>query len=52
MGGVERLVDVLGAGAGEFGDGFAVDRRGVGEIAAKYRWLLKETSAPSVPGCA
>src|SRR5690606_36455839 len=32
MGGVQRLVDVLGGGAGEFGDRLAVHRRGVGEV--------------------
>ncbi len=37
MGGVEGFVDVFGSGAREFGDGLAVDRRGVGEVVAIHR---------------
>ncbi|MCY1409593.1 hypothetical protein D9M71_249460 [compost metagenome] len=37
MGGIQGLVDVLGAGAGEFSDRLAVHRRGIGEVLAFHR---------------
>ncbi len=37
VGGIQCLVDVFGSGAREFGDGLAVDRRGVSEIVAVHR---------------
>src|SRR5690606_26474070 len=37
MGGVQGLVDILGARAREFSDDFAVDRRGVDEILTLHR---------------
>ncbi|MCY1188329.1 hypothetical protein D9M73_294210 [compost metagenome] len=37
MGGVQRQLDVGGIGAREFADGFAGDRRGVGEVLAVER---------------